>query len=147
MKTLDQSFIEKEANKILESKSQNENQFLKEAVPNCIDWLMKQTQDFWKNYGMYWFNFQDVLQNHDPRKFREFLQFVGEDSLGNDEDMKKEFDYGRDIYNWTAAQLYLEQRFNEMKIGADTPHEYFTDGEETKQYDPSIGFITEQEEG
>jgi hypothetical protein len=145
MKTLDQQYIEKQANKILEQEKTTEMQFLQRAVPVCIDWLMKQQPDYWKNYGMYWFNFRDVLENHDPKKFREFLTYVGADNLEKDDEIKKEFDYGKDIYNWTAAQLYLEQRINTYQIGADNPHEYFDENEEIKYYDPSVGFLTKED--
>ena len=145
MKTLEQKYVEKQAINILEEKGQTELQFLRDAAPNLIKWLMQQPADYWKNYGMYWFNLAEVLRNHDPKGWRAFLEYIGgEDSLNEDEDVKKEFDYGSDIYNWTAAAMYLDSRIDQYKEGADNPHDYFDDNEEARPYDPSVGFIGEQ---
>lgn len=146
MKNIQQKYIEEQSAKILEDQKKSETQFLREAVPNLLNWLMTQPPEFWKSYGMFWFNLQDVLQNHAPQKYREYVAYVGEDNFGKDDDIKKEFDYGSDINNWTAALIYLEQRINDYRVGVDEPHDYFDKNEEIKHYDPSIGFIDASEE-
>jgi len=137
--------VQQELDTVSEEKS--ESDFLKAAVPGVVTFLKTQPADFWKNYGMYWWNMMNVLKAHDPKAFREYAEEQGgESTFGGDPDMQKKYDYGSDAMNFVAAQMYLEDRSQSFGLGADTPHfDEDIDGNE-RSYIPSVGFIDETEQ-
>jgi len=86
---------------------------------------------------MYWWNLQDILKNYAPSEYRNYVRAVGgEDEFGADEEMKKAYDYGSDVYNWVAALTYRAYREESWQFGASNTHEYMTDDGEVRQYGP-----------
>lgn len=138
--------VEEEAKEVLERVAKPEAAFLAQNTRRVLAWLDESPMDSWNAFGPYWWNLADVLKNHAPREYREFLTRVGElGPQGEDEDIKKKFDYKNDLLNITAALMYLEERSNEMSTGASIPHLVEDENGEEKQYIPSRGFIEEEE--
>ena len=146
MKTIQDEMVQEQAKEILENAGESELVFLRRAVPDFVDFLCTKEPDYWKNYGMYWFNLKDVIQHHDPKAYRKLVEHVaGEENLPTDEKMKKEFDYGSDINNWVAAHEYMNQRAEGYENGAGNAHHYYGENDIVRLYDPSKGFIDETE--
>ncbi len=132
--------VEEEALEVL--KNDTESGFLQRVTPKLIETLKKQLPDFWKNYGPYWWNLASVLKVHAPRPYREYVDMCGgEDVFGADEEIKKRYDYGTDLLNWAAAQMYLDIRSNEYGLGADNPHQIQDEKGEDRLYIPGIGYL------
>jgi len=101
----------------------------------------------WKNYGMYWWNLQDIIKNYAPKDYRDYVRAVGgEDEFGRDDEIKKMYDYGSDMYNWVAAHWYLEYRVSLYQFGAENAHDHFTEDGDHRQYVPGVGFVDERDE-
>lgn len=138
--------VQQEATEVLEEQELTELTFLNGVAKTTISFLKSETPDFWKNYGMYWWNMMEILKQHDPRGFREYAAMVGgEQVFGKDEEMRKKYDYGSDALNWIAAQMYLEERA-ESGLGPETPHYHVDEDENERAYIPSVGFVDEREE-
>lgn len=144
---IDKEFVVEEAQRILEENKETQLQFLERVVPGFIKDVLLQGPDYWKNYGMYWWNLQDILKNYAPKEYREYVRAVGgEDEFGADDEIKKEYDYGSDMYNWVAAHWYLEYRVNSYQLGAENAHDHFTEDGDHRQYVPGVGFVDERDE-
>jgi len=144
---MNKEVVVEEAQRILEENKETQLQFLERAVPRFIKDELLQEWDYWKNFGMYWWNLQDILKNYAPREYREYVRAVGgEDEFGADEDMKKAYDYGSDMYNWVAALTYRDYREESWQFGASNTHEHMTEDGELRQYVPGVGFIDERDE-
>ncbi len=139
-------FVTEKSHQILEERGETELKFLSSAVPAFVKDLLTKAPDFWKNFGMYWWNLMAVMENYAPREFRQYAQMVGgQEQFGRDDEIRREYDYGTDMFNWVAAMLYLEFRIESYQLGADNPH-YVTDeyGNE-RAYIPSVGFVNEED--
>ena len=134
---INKEFVVEEAQRILEENKETQLRFLERVVPGFIKDELLQYPDYWKNYGMYWWNLQDILKNYAPSEYRNYVRAVGgEDEFGADEEMKKAYDYGSDVYNWVAALTYRAYREESWQFGASNTHEYMTDDGEVRQYGP-----------
>jgi hypothetical protein len=95
---------------------------------------------------MYWWNVQEIFKNYAPKEYRKFLDFVGgEEMIGRDEEIREQYDYGSDMYNWVAAQLYINGRADQMELGDEYSHEHETPEGDSRMYKPGIGFVDERE--
>jgi hypothetical protein len=133
---IDRDAVVKEVSKVLEDKGESEMQFLQRACPATVKWLRTVAPDFWRNYGPYWWNMREVLTHHAPREMREYATALAEES--SDDETREQFDYGSDVGNYVAAQMYLEHRAATGQLGADTSHIV-----NDREYIPGVGFVDE----
>jgi hypothetical protein len=140
---IEKKFVEKEARKILKDQNTTERTFLSQSAPKLVNnVLLKQPHDFWNNFGMYWWNLETILREYAPKDFRKFVQSIGgEDFLGRDDDTKKQYDYGTDMFNWVAALSYLEWRADNYQTGGGNVHTTTDNKGNERDYVPSIGFV------
>lgn len=140
---LEQSFVEGEAVKILSEGNTTELQYLLSVVPTFVKEVLRQSPDTWKIYGCYWWNLQELIRNYAPKQYRVFIQFVGgEDAIGTNEEIKKEYDCESDMNNWVAAQMYVEYRAEARQL-QDPLHKFVYRDGRTRDYNPAIGFMSE----
>lgn len=145
---IDRATVQDELNENLEGSGESEAQFVRRVAEAVIGSLKKESPDYWRNYGAYWWGLQEVLKHHAPRAYREWVeQTGGNGAIGADPEMQKAHDYGTDGMNLTAAQIYLMMRAEERALGADNPHQVrLPDGDE-RLYIPGVGFVDGREEG
>jgi hypothetical protein len=143
---ISKSCVQKEAKRVIRKSRKSVEEFLSEACRTVLEWLNEQPHHGWYSFGPYWWNLRDVLKNHAPK---EFLQFVAhareEESVGEDSSVKSRYDYGRDLLNYAAALMYLEERVNDVTLDTGVPHLVENENGEEKQYVASIGFIEDEE--
>jgi hypothetical protein len=141
---IDKTVVVEEAERILEENKETQLQFLERVVPGLIKEVLLQDPDYWKNYGMYWWNLQDIRKNYAPKEYRAYVRATGgEDEFGADEEIKKEYNYGTDMYNWVAAHLYVDYRVKSYQFGAGNAHQHTTEEGDIRQYVPGVGFVDE----
>lgn len=141
---IDREFVVEKAQETLRKTKETEQQYLRRVTPGFIQKVLLQTIDFWKNFGMYWWNAQEILKQYAPRQYRNFLSAVGgEEAIGKDDEIKKQYDYGSDMYNWVAAQLYIQDRADQMEMGDENGHEHETPEGDIRLYVPGTGFVNE----
>jgi hypothetical protein len=141
---IDREYVAEKVQETLGETKEIEREYLKRVTTGFIERMLLQSRGFWKNYGMYWWNMQDVLKNYAPREYREFIQAIGgEDEIGKDDEIKKQYDYGSDMYNWVAAQLYIQDRADSMQLGDENSHAYEVPDGDIRSYIPGTGFVDE----
>ena len=108
---IDREYVAEKVKRII-SESSSEADYVKKAAHVVTSLLLDSPQALaWTVYGVYWLNLRDVLIRHVPVSFETLKKCAGDDLIAfGDEDLKKKYDYGSDIANLTAADLYLLQR-------------------------------------
>lgn len=136
--------VTEEATEILDAKDATQKAFLQNEVPQLLKHLKNCQPDYWKNYGPYWWGLRRILEEYDPRAYREYLHMAGD--MNVDAEVEAMYDYGRDMLNFTAAGMYLEERAEAMMLGADIPHDVSSEDGEVRQYIAGTGFMDVHEE-
>lgn len=139
---LEKVFVSQKALEVLETNATTELNFLSKAIPVLVTDILMQSPETWKWYGCYWWNLQEVIRQHAPREYRDYIRYLGgEDAIGKDDEVKAIYDYGSDMNNWIAAQIYLEYRAELHQIH-DPLHVFVSNDGRTRDYNPDIGFMS-----
>jgi len=131
--------VQAKVEEILTSQQTTPYKFLTSATKNCIGFLLEQGQNYWQNFGAYWYGLSDVLKNYAPKEYRQYVQAVRIDEGIIYEDVKKLFDYGSDMENWVAALEYLEYRHSTQELNGE--HQYIEHDDEMKEFSLLSGFV------
>ena len=133
--------VKAEAKVVLTKVKKSENEFLPEALLGCLASLRKNSRQFWRNYGPYWWNMMKLMDKYCHQQFLDYGERMGGvEAFHYDQEIAAQFDYHSDILNYIAAQMYLEMRAKGMGLGDDNPHEIEVE-DMVKHYIPGIGFI------
>ncbi|MGA7161998.1 MAG: hypothetical protein WBZ48_13435 [Bacteroidota bacterium] len=133
--------IKEKGNEILQKQSCTEIEFLQRVIPIFAKDLLEKGQNYWTEFGMYWYNLQDVIRHYAPKEYRSYADYIGgEELFGADSKIKKEYDMGTEFHNWIAAQFYLDIRFATMEFG-NSPHQHEDADGEIFEYVTGVGII------
>ncbi len=124
-----------------EGKSPEE--FLREKTEMLLKlWIENDTgSGLYKNTGPFWETLYEILRKYQPELLSDYSRIVGDFSYFNDE-IKSEYDYGRDELNFMAALQYMNDWMNSYHSSNEV-HLVELNGEEIP-YMPNQNIDTDQ---